>query len=571
MGSSGAGKTTLMDLLAGRKTAGKIEGEILLNGKPKDDNSFNRIIGYCEQQDLIEMTSTVLESLMFSAKLRLPHDVSDEQKEKFVYEILALLELTHIKDRVVHGGEVHSSLVSLSPGELKLLSIGIELVSNPSILFLDEPTSGLESRAAMMVMKAIRRIASTGRSVICTIHQPSEELFCLFDSLYLLVRGGKTVYFGPLGENASELVHYFETANGEKSPKKPEITNPASWMLEVIGGGAFIKYDDIPDYNKIYEQHDLCKKNLADLEALIESTKQNKLSKYDGHYASSLWRQFVEVTKRGLNAQWRNVSMNFTMIMMLVFLSILFGLIYLKLDDSTFNGVQSKMASIFTTAGFGSVIVGTSSAPVLAKDRSVYYRETAGMIYRSFAYSLSLAVVNLPFLMFTSVVFVVPFYFMIGFRTTAAAFFKFLLGHHLLAMVMDYNGKLLISLTPNVVASKALEGLFMTFIFLFGGLYIRRPNFPIGWQWFYYINPLPKALVALGITQFECVSDPCPTIDIPVGTQIVTMDQATYVSEQILDFTFDFYWKMIGWLVLSLVVYLLFIVRTLHKVRWISR
>ncbi len=94
----------------------------------------------------------------------------------------------------------NENYVGLSPGQLKLLTIGVELVSNPSILFLDEPTSGLDSRAALVVMRVVKNIAATGRTVLCTIHQPSSEVFYLFDYLLLLKSGGETVYFGPLGD-----------------------------------------------------------------------------------------------------------------------------------------------------------------------------------------------------------------------------------------------------------------------------------------------------------------------------------------------------------------------------------
>ena len=134
MGSSGAGKTTLMDVIAMRKTSGKIEGEILINGFPQDPATFKRLSGYVEQQDIHMGLSTVRESLMFSANLRLPRSTSEEQRSAFVDEILGLLEMKPLADRIV-GNE---SYVGLSPGQLKLLTIGTELVANPSLLFLDE-------------------------------------------------------------------------------------------------------------------------------------------------------------------------------------------------------------------------------------------------------------------------------------------------------------------------------------------------------------------------------------------------------------------------------------------------
>lgn len=174
--------------------------------------------------------------MLFSAQLRLPQSVPAATRESFVDELIDLLELTAVKDRIV-GNE---NYVGLSPGQLKLLTIGVELVSNPSILFLDEPTSGLDSRAALVVMRVVKNIAATGRTVLCTIHQPSSEVFYLFDYLLLLKSGGETVYFGPLGDEGEDIVQYFEHdgLTGEAAqrhkrrpdgPRKPPGMNPASW------------------------------------------------------------------------------------------------------------------------------------------------------------------------------------------------------------------------------------------------------------------------------------------------------------------------------------------------------
>jgi energy-coupling factor transporter ATP-binding protein EcfA2 len=165
MGSSGAGKTTLMDgqcldcsicslsrcasigltrfprffcaVIAGRKTVGRIEGDILVNGEPKNTATFQRLAGYCEQNDIHVGTATVREALRFSARMRLPKEVSREKREKFVDEVMQLVGLAKIADRLI-GDE---SIGGLSTGELKLVTIAVELVANPSLIFLDEPVS----------------------------------------------------------------------------------------------------------------------------------------------------------------------------------------------------------------------------------------------------------------------------------------------------------------------------------------------------------------------------------------------------------------------------------------------
>ncbi|CAI6006189.1 unnamed protein product [Closterium sp. NIES-65] len=231
MGSSGAGKTTLLDVLAGRKTIGRIRGDILVNSFPKVQDTFARISGYVEQSDIHTPFITIRESLQFSAALRLPSTTSRAERALVVQEAMDLLELHDIADTLVGFIGVNG----LSVEQAKRLTIGVELVANPSVLFLDEPTSGLDSRAADIVVRGIRNIAATGRSTICTIHQPSRRLFFAFDWLYLMKRGGEVVYFGPIGHNGCDLLSYFESLPG--LPKCRDDQNPATYMLEMIGAG----------------------------------------------------------------------------------------------------------------------------------------------------------------------------------------------------------------------------------------------------------------------------------------------------------------------------------------------
>nr|CAB3492357.1 unnamed protein product [Digitaria exilis] len=149
VGVSGAGKTTLMDVLAGRKTSGAVEGDITLSGYPKKQETFARISGYCEQTDIHSPNVTVYESIIYSAWLRLSSDVDDGTKKMFVEEVMALVELDVLRNTLVGLPGVNG----LSTEQRKRLTIAVELVANPSIIFMDEPTSGLDARAAAIVMR----------------------------------------------------------------------------------------------------------------------------------------------------------------------------------------------------------------------------------------------------------------------------------------------------------------------------------------------------------------------------------------------------------------------------------
>ncbi|VAI40962.1 unnamed protein product [Triticum turgidum subsp. durum] len=227
VGVSGAGKTTLMDVLAGRKTSGSIEGSITLSGYPKKQETFARISGYCEQTDIHSPNVTVYESILYSAWLRLSSDVDEKTRKMFVEEVMTLVELDVLRNAMVGLPGVDG----LSTEQRKRLTIAVELVANPSIIFMDEPTSGLDARAAAIVMRAVRNTVNTGRTVVCTIHQPSIDIFESFDELLLMKRGGQVIYAGELGRHSYKLVEYFEQFQVLKRSQKDIIPQHGCWKL----------------------------------------------------------------------------------------------------------------------------------------------------------------------------------------------------------------------------------------------------------------------------------------------------------------------------------------------------
>ena len=140
-----------------------------MNGHAKKQKTFLRVSGYVEQLDVHAPGATVAEAVAFSANLRLDAGVAQTQRDAFCEQVLALMELTDIKGKLV--GSLTTG--GLSFEQRKRLTMAVELASNPAILFLDEPTSGLDSRAALVVIRGVRNVAASGRSVICTIHQPA--------------------------------------------------------------------------------------------------------------------------------------------------------------------------------------------------------------------------------------------------------------------------------------------------------------------------------------------------------------------------------------------------------------
>eukprot|EP00742_Colponemidia_sp_Colp-10_P003656 GILJ01003891.1.p1 GENE.GILJ01003891.1~~GILJ01003891.1.p1 ORF type:complete len:1450 (-),score=269.52 GILJ01003891.1:263-4612(-) len=573
MGSSGAGKTTLMDVIAGRKTVGEIKGSILLNGHPQDLATFSRISGYVEQQDLHVATATVREALITSAKLRLPESVDTVSRETFVDQVIELVGLTSISHRMI--GDI--SLPGLSPGQLKLVTIAVELVANPAIIFLDEPTSGLDAPSAARVMKAVRRIASTGRSVLCTIHQPSAELFYMFDRLLLLKSGGYEVFFGDIGSRGHRLVEYLEAADGLDGSKLPAGINPANWMLDVInpptanvtvvGEESSSSPLQKKDFAEIWSKSELRQKANRDVESASKPVEGSAPLKLDYKYPGNLIR-FMEIQKRSLISQWRNPPVNVTRVVLNLVIGIFFGLIYLQISKTDFAGIQSLSAVIFLGMAFPASMASVAAVPGSFRNRAVFYRERSSSMYGLTVYNLTNTITELPYLLLAVVAFFIPFYWMVGLASDVALFFKFLLIIFLMALVFHATDQCFLAFLPNDVVANVLNGLVLGLFFIFGGLFIRPSAMPAGWKWFYYLDPIPKAYIAASMPQLEYFSTPGNLITIPGYPTAVS--PYGYLSEQIEGYS-DQYGAMIGYLLLTAAVLRLFSVIGFRFVSHIKR
>lgn len=223
MGPSGAGKTSLLNVLAGRvRTWGRltVNANVLLDKRKVDptDPRVRKSIAFVAQDDSLPSTATPREAIRFSAKLRLPAETKDEELDMITSALIEELGLTKCADSFVGGALVRG----ISGGERKRTSVGVELVVQPRLVFLDEPTSGLDSHSALQCVLLLRKIANAGASVIFTIHQPSSQIFASFDHLIFLHKG-RLMYNG-----AVESVPDFCESRGHPCPKRH---NPSAWMM----------------------------------------------------------------------------------------------------------------------------------------------------------------------------------------------------------------------------------------------------------------------------------------------------------------------------------------------------
>jgi len=407
MGSSGAGKTTLLDVLAGRKNTGTVRGKIFLNGVPKQDEYFRKIMGYVEQFDSLPGKATAREAISFSAALRLDGSVTTTQRLAFVDNVLGMLDLLPLQNHMI--GDMAAGGMSFE--QRKRVSIGVELAANPAILFLDEPTTGLDSRAAQALIGHIRRIASSGRTVVCTIHQPSSALFESFDNLLLLRRGGQTVFFGGLGLHAVHLKTFFEACPGV-TPLSTS-TNPATWMLEIIGAGTSkgkSKEDSadsatgesnviVIDHNQYYLQSALYARNKDALKYYTTPNEGSEiLPEPEDGYPTSSWTQFVELFTRMNRTYWRSPTYSLGRIGVNILLALIFASAYPKQEYTTYVAAISRAGVIFITTLFCGILSLITTIPVMSAERLVFYREQQSRMYQVWIYTLTTVLIEVIFL-----------------------------------------------------------------------------------------------------------------------------------------------------------------------------
>ncbi|CAK4517617.1 unnamed protein product [Aphanomyces euteiches] len=489
MGSSGAGKTTLMDVIAGRKTGGTIVGDILLNGYKATDLAIRRCTGYCEQMDIHCESATFREALVFSSMLRQSSDIPTATKLAHAEECIRLLEMQNIADSIIRGSSVE---------QMKRLTIGVELAASPCVLFLDEPTSGLDARSAKIIMTGIRKIASTGRTVVCTIHQPSKEVFEMFDSLLLLKRGGETVFYGDLGDKSSHLMEYFMRIPG--TPEMAPGYNPATWMLEVIGAGVETKSANTTDYVQVFQNSEEYKHLQAALAAHTQPRADVPEMNFSSKRAAANDVQFKYLLQRFMRMYWRTPSYNYTRVMLSVFLAILFGITYVSVEYTTYSGVNGGVGMVFMTTLFVGIISFNSILPLASEERASYYRERASQTYNALWYWVGSTIVEVPYVFVSTFVFTIIYYPFVGFSGSVVDVIIYGVELSLFVLMNVYFGMLMVYLTPRVDVAASLGVLLNSIFFLFMGFNPPTSQIPSGYKWLSTITP-PKYSLSILVAQ----------------------------------------------------------------------
>ncbi|KAH8058270.1 ATPase [Aureococcus anophagefferens] len=498
MGSSGAGKTTLLDVVAGRKTGGSLSGMITVNGHAKKQDTFARVSGYVEQLDVHSPGPTVAEAVAFSAALRL-NPSADEKRKPFCANILRILELAPIADNQVGtlgkpGG--------LSFEQRKRLTIAVELAANPAIFFLDEPTSGLDSRAALVVIRAVRQVAVTGRSVICTVHQPSYALFAQFDRLLLLKKGGMVVYFGGLGEDSGDLVAFLSQTAASLGPRGPDLdplrpgANPATWML-----GACT--DAVAEAYGASALHD---ENVRLCETLMRPAEGSLPVSFPTKYAVNMSRQRAVLVQRMIINYWRGPAYNLSRGAVSFLISLLFGTVFTQERPdaiNTFTGGLGRIGLLYISTLFMGIIFFVSAVPQMMEERKAYYREKQSKMYSTLPYTESFGVAEFPYLLGFSLLHTATMWVMVDFYPGWDKYAWYFAMYFLYVSGMTFLAQFLVAAMPSQEAATSLGTAFLSVCSIVAGFAISPTKIPWYFKPLYHVATIHYALEGMVVTQFH--------------------------------------------------------------------
>ncbi|KAK0054822.1 ATP-binding cassette sub-family G member 8 [Biomphalaria pfeifferi] len=434
MGGSGSGKTSLLDVLACRTSSGVVTGDVYLNSVVRTKTILDSCAGYVRQDDRLIAFLTVRETLIFVAQLKLPRTFNRAMIRNRVDLVIAELGLTQAADTKVGN----DSIRGLSGGERRRVSIGIQLLILPSVLFLDEPTSGLDSFTANSIIKTLSRLASKHRTIIMSIHQPRFDIFNTVDTMMLLSKGS-IVFNGP----AKEMVNYF-TSLGYPCP---EHMNPCDYYIDLttVDNTSPEREDrSLAVVQRLHEafkskqeEHtvvDLNKQEAIDTDVLKgparwskvlfntlqgkrvteDDTLQNLIDAMERQRASpGLGIQFFILFRRFIRVTLDDYLALLTHVIQALLMSLLLGLAYisLKLDQVSIRdwfGVMFMMSVMYPYM----VILGLIGT--CHEERRFIYFELQDKLYHPAALYFAKVLSDVPFHLVYVLIYIIPLYFMAG-------------------------------------------------------------------------------------------------------------------------------------------------------------
>nr|XP_045624412.1 protein scarlet-like [Procambarus clarkii] len=511
MGASGAGKSTLMNALAHRTAAEVVvDGEILVNGR-RSGRSMNAISGYVHQDDIFVGSLSVKEHLTFMARLRMDSRTSPSDRTSRVRELMKELGLTKVQNSRIGVPGMNKSL---SGGERKRLAFATEILTDPPLLFCDEPTTGLDSFNAKKLVRMMREMAARGKTILCTIHQPSTEVFLMFDKLLVLAEG-RLAYMG----SSSGALEFLDGLGH----KCPATFNPADFYIHTLAvqpGHELRSRDRIKRICDNFAVSAYAK----DMDLIIQYQDNMGLQNRDREvrYPSRLpgwWIQLYWLTWRSFVDSYRNPDVHGIRILQKILMAVLIGACYtgVMLNQAGVQDIEGVLFIFITENTFPSVYGVLNTFP---QELPLFLREYKNGIYRCDAYYVSKMLAMVPGFVVDPVIFVTVCYWIVGLQHHAYQFFMTVLIVIFTANTASACGAMFSAMFDSIPYIMVLLIPFDMMLLISGGLFINLASLPwyIGWvkylSWFMWSNEALTVTQWIGVQNITCETPP----DVPCLT-----------------------------------------------------
>ena len=477
LGPSGSGKTTFLNFLSNRLhflKGLKYSGHVYINGRRRETLDYNSVAGYVMQEEILLEYLKVRETLEFSASFKM----SKDKVKVRVDDIVSQLGLKSCENSFV-GGFIKKGI---SGGEKKRVAIGVELLTDPSILFLDEPTTGLDSYNSETLIELLNDLKKTGVTVIATIHQPNSYIFALFDRM-LLLGGNEVVYHG----SAEGSIDYFKSIGFEC----PEFNNPAEFLLELI--------TDTDDNFK--ENIEKIKQASVIPEFRLAETELPLLFKRES--AGFFKETSLLISRSSLNIIRNYTSFIFKGIANICFLLLVMAAFYRACDSKSITSISDRAGIIFIILVYMSFIA-TNSITSLSTDKTIFLREQASKTYNPGAFYLSKLLFDIPFDQILVIIMGFLLYLVIGLRLDEPHYiFFFVFVLYILDLTTRGWGSLLLIALPNLEAASAATPFIIILQLLFAGLFINYDSIPNYLIWLEYASMFKYSWSAIMASELE--------------------------------------------------------------------
>lgn len=492
MGSSGSGKTTLLNSLNGRVPDGcSFSGQVYIDGVPLNASQLRKMSAYVMQDDMMFPLLTVKDTIFYASQFRLPSSMSDEDKSQRVKQVIADLGLRHCQNSIVGN----ASIRGVSGGERKRVSIGIELVTDPGLLFLDEPTSGLDSKNALSLMENLAYVAHKRKyTVITTIHQPRSAIFKKFDALILLA-GGRICYFGP----AADAMAYFSRIGYPA----PIHDNPADYYIDLLT--LDVKKEE-ESKERIKEMQDA----YTPIPFKIQDPNHTRVNEWMKNKRGGAWDSFLWLCDRSLKSILRDRQFLTLRIVQTAAITLALSILFFQIDtnQASIPDRNGLLIICLMNMSFNEMMVVLAVFP---GERDVFNRERACNSYSVLSYYIAKQMAELPMQIALPVIFSSIVYWTTGLQADFWKFGVFLTTIFACSMVANSLGLFLAASLPLKTAS-AVAPIAILATVMFAGFFIAIDNIVVFLRWLSHLSFVRYGYLSLmqaeyGGLELHCDSD----------------------------------------------------------------